>query len=388
MDGLRAIAVLTVLVSHVALHGLPPGTPYRVMMEGAHGVDLFFVISGFCLAFPTLAKLRNGTDVVFDPGDYFSKRLVRIVPPYYIAVAGFLAIMIVPHLLVHHAFPVGLPDTRSLVMSLLFLDDRIELLNGSFWTLMVELRWYFVFPLMLWLWVRSPRAFTLVGIASLLLYHFTRARGVDLGTLPGFMLGIVAADLQLSGARTNRWGPQLRRWAWALVVPAAAIGIAMEPWATIPGFYRADVAFAYQPTVFAWQIACFAFVVAAGAIPALTRFLSLRVFVAIGVASYGIYLVHEPIIAYAANHHGLAATLLGVVAALAIGFAFWAFVERPFTTGALRAPCLDAVRPIIARALAWAEIGPMKLSIPSTAPSSIRANAPATVRRRAGQRSF
>ena len=366
VDGLRAIAVLAVVLAHVAYHGLAPGTPQRFMLEGSHGVDLFFVISGFCLAFPRLAKLRNGKDVAFDVGDYFTKRLVRIVPPYYIATAAFLAMLVVPHLIAHHALPTGLPDARSLAMSLLFLDDRVTLLNSSFWTLMVEFRWYFLFPVMLWLWVRSPRAFMLVGIVSLLLYHFTRARDLDLGTLPGFMLGIVAADLQLAGTRTHRWGPHLRRWAWALVVPAALIGIAMEPWATIPGFYRADVAFAYQPTIFAWQIACFAFVVAAGAVPAFSRLLSLRALVAIGVASYAIYLVHEPIIAYAANHPGLAANVLGAVAALAIGFAFWAVVERPFTTGPLRAPCLDAVRPIVTGVLAWAQVGRLKLSAPSS----------------------
>lgn len=55
IDGLRALAVLSVLVSHIVFHSpnLQSGPAYRLGMEGTHGVDLFFVLSGFCLAFPT-----------------------------------------------------------------------------------------------------------------------------------------------------------------------------------------------------------------------------------------------------------------------------------------------------------------------------------------------
>jgi peptidoglycan/LPS O-acetylase OafA/YrhL len=139
LDGLRAVAVLAVLVSHVALHGLH-GAAYRTLMEGAHGVDLFFVISGFCLAFPTLAKRQRGTTTVFDVVDFGAKRLVRIVPPFYLATAVLLALAVVPHFVTHHSVQDGLPDARSLGASLLFLDDHVQLMNGSFWTLMVEFR--------------------------------------------------------------------------------------------------------------------------------------------------------------------------------------------------------------------------------------------------------
>ena len=358
VDGLRAVAVFTVLVSHIALHAPLSGMPYHALMEGAHGVDLFFVISGFCLAFPTLAKIRaSRADVAFDVTDFGAKRLVRIIPPFYIATAVLLAFVILPHLAMHRTLPDGLPSARSLGASLLFLDDNVQLLNGSFWTLMVEFRWYFVFPFMLWLWIVSPRAFLAAGIASIVLYHLTRARGLDFGTLPGFMLGIVAADVQLAGVRTAGFGPQLRRWAWALIVPAALAGIAYERGATIPGFNRADVAFAYQPTILGWQIACFALVVAAGASATIGALLSLRALVVTGIASYGIYLVHEPVIAFVVAHvHGVTGQVFAGAAALAAGFMFWSLAEIPFTTGPLRAPLLAALRPLVARGLAMCGI--------------------------------
>jgi peptidoglycan/LPS O-acetylase OafA/YrhL len=358
IDGLRALAVVAVLISHVTKH-LGSGLAQSVFNEGAHGVDLFFVISGFCLALPTLAKLRAGAPVRFDVADFAAKRLVRIVPPFYCAVILLLALAVIPHLVTHHALPPpnSIPDGHSIAAQLLFLDDRIELVNGSFWTLMVELRWYFAFPVLLWLWVRSPRAFLAIGVASFMLYHLTRARGLDFGTLPGFMLGIIAADLQVHGARTERWGRHLRRWAWTLLVPALGLGIACEGSATIPGFYRSDVTFAYQPTILGWQVACFAFVVFAGENAWFRRILSLPALVATGIASYGIYLVHAPVVDIAMTllRGSTAPYAIGVLA-LAAGFAFWAVFERPFTTGGLRAPLLAWTRPWVDRAFALAGV--------------------------------
>jgi peptidoglycan/LPS O-acetylase OafA/YrhL len=56
VDGLRAVAVLSVVVYHAckyAGHGGPPLLA-RVLQMCAHGVDLFFILSEFCLAYPCL----------------------------------------------------------------------------------------------------------------------------------------------------------------------------------------------------------------------------------------------------------------------------------------------------------------------------------------------
>jgi peptidoglycan/LPS O-acetylase OafA/YrhL len=357
IDGLRAVAVLTVVAAHVAQHTNMTGATAHVLLEGAHGVDLFFVLSGFCLAFPTLAKLRGGS-AAFDVVDFGTKRLVRILPPFYIATAALLAVLVLPHLAVHRALPGDLPSARDLFASLLFLDGNVHLLNDSFWTLMVEFRWYFAFPLLLWLWVASPRAFGVVGLASLALYHLTRARGLDFGTLPGFMLGIVAADVQLGGPHSAIWGRHLRRWALPLGLLALLAGVLTESTATIPGFNHDDVRWPYQPTILGWQVAMFALVVLAGASGLVRGVLSMRALVAAGIASYGIYLVHEPAIIFAAPHlHGAFARVLAGVLAVAAGFAFWALAERPFTTGSLRVPLLTWIRPHLGRLFAFTGVG-------------------------------
>lgn len=340
IDGLRALAVIGVIVHHVILHRWHANPPAQVFaLEGAHGVDLFFVLSGFCLAFPTLAKLRRSGSATFEVAEFAAKRLVRIVPPFYVATALFVfALIVIPKIVHPGAHPRW--NGYDVVAPLLFIDGHVQLINGSFWTLMVEFRWYFVFPVALALWVASPRAFFAVGAAMVVLYHFTRARGLDFGTLPGFMLGIVAADVQIGGHATLGWARHLRRWSLPLAAVFAAIGMASEPFAMIPGdAYGPDVRFAYQPTVLGWQLAAFCFVVAAGTLPALRRLLSARMLVATGVASYGIYLVHQPIVEIVENElRGPAGPLAALIVAPLAGFAFWAIAERPFTTGSLRAP--------------------------------------------------
>src|ERR1700741_1429019 len=96
VDGLRAVAVLSVLAEHVTRHSTLAGATARhVLMEGAHGVDLFFVLSGFCLAYPTLAKMREQGRATFGIADFGAKRIVRIVPPFYLATVLLVLIAVI-----------------------------------------------------------------------------------------------------------------------------------------------------------------------------------------------------------------------------------------------------------------------------------------------------
>ena len=357
VDGLRAAAVLGVLISHLATHGFVGNGNVlaHVMNEGAHGVDLFFVISGFCLAYPTLRRWR-AEGARFDAAEFMTKRIVRICPPFYVATLLMVAVGIAA-LAAGRTPPWGVPPALDLVKSLLFLDGHVQLINGAFWTLMVEFRWYFAFPLLLALWLRSPRAFLAVGAASAGLYHLTRAHGLDLGTLPGFMSGIVAADVAVGARLSDRAARAIRRTALPLALIGIWAGVTVEATASIPGFANADVLFPDQPTILGWQAAVFAMVVLGGEVAWLRGALALRPLVAVGVASYAIYLVHEPLVAVAAaRFSGATGAVAAAVAALAAGFAFWAVVERPVTAGRLRCPLLDAVRPAVARAFALAGV--------------------------------
>jgi peptidoglycan/LPS O-acetylase OafA/YrhL len=301
IDGLRAVAVLAVVVEHASRETIRIGQSF--------GVELFFVISGFCLAYPTLLRIKSEGRAAFDVAAYAVRRIVRILPPYYVAI-------VVALLFIHFGVPYDAPPGRSLsaldvVRQALFLDHNTILAARAFWSLAVEFRWYFVFPIALWVWTRSPRAFFFICGAAALAAIGTRAYSVDLFVLPAFLLGIVAAHVYV-------YRHPLARFALPAFVLFAVLAIART---------------GYDASVL-WQCAVFSLVVAAGHVGSLRGSLSFAPIAAVGVVSYSIYLVQTPVIAFA-ELHGVAALWAGVIA-IASGFAFWYVAERPFVKGPLR----------------------------------------------------
>ncbi len=295
IDGLRAVAVLLVVASH-GLGWLPLGQSL--------GVTLFFVISGFCLSYPTLAKLQSSGNANYDVYSYGARRIVRIVPPYWIAIAL---------LFVSSFFLVGITHVSPVdaLRQALFLDQGTKLLAGPFWSLPVEFRWYFIFPIALWLWVKSPKALVTVAVLAAVASEVTRATSVDLLVLPAFLLGIVAAHVRLHG---HRLAP--------LALPACGVMAVLAYLKT--GFLPSPL----------WELSIFLFVVACGALVWCRVALSFKVLTAIGLASYSIYLIHAPIILIS-EAHGVSPTI-AMVLGVAGGFIFWFFAERPFLDPRLR----------------------------------------------------
>jgi peptidoglycan/LPS O-acetylase OafA/YrhL len=319
VDGLRAVAVLSVMVFHARVHA-PGATLEGWAKECSHGVDLFFVLSGFCLALPTLEKLASDGRCDFDTAGFALKRVLRIFPPYAIAV-GLAALA--GGMLLHFGItpPAGMPasfDASDVFGQLLFLDRDRVLLNRSFWTLAVEFRWYVLFPLALLLAAKNMRAFVSAIVLVALASELTRATSTDLGVLPAFLLGIVAAWIRVRNHPVTRYAVPL-----GLASVAFALANDLRPH------------FPIQTNV-GWHLASFFFVIFAGAQAAVQRVLATPALVRIGIASYSIYLVHEPIVAavVAALRPGygdVVATVSAVACGIAAGFVLWAIVERPLT---------------------------------------------------------
>jgi peptidoglycan/LPS O-acetylase OafA/YrhL len=351
LDGLRALAILLVVLSHVTRYH-PWLSAHRhsfwgFMLRQGHGVELFFVLSGFCLTYPTLAKLADKGELRFDLARFAARRAARILPSFWIAIPVllvFLAVLMRFHLPLPGSMPQHGISATKLVQQALLLDANPVWLNGSFWTLPIEVRWYFFCPVLLWLWIRSPKAFASVGILVLAASHFTRIIGADFLALPGFMLGIVAADFQLHRR-------PIARYALPLLCVLLVIGL-LE--ARAFGNPRPDPV---------WEFAMFLFVVAVGEVPVLGRMFAARFFAPIAAASYSIYLVHSPIVAFADHYlpyrlgtplSVIAGVLLGVFA----GISFSYIAERPFRSGPLRERLLSVLDTWIPAALRKAGIEP------------------------------
>lgn len=318
IDGLRGLAVLSVVIYHTWL--AYPALQHNlwanyVFSAGRHGVELFFVLSGFCLSYPTLFALHTRGAASLDVVKYGARRLVRIIPPYYAAIA--FSVLIVGLLIPHRTAPFNAGD---ILRQALFLDLGTRLINGPFWTLAIEMRWYFVFPVALLLWIRYPRMFGVALFAVIVLWT-TRAASEDLLFLPGFLLGIVAADACVRGTRLGIYA----------VIGALVFGILAV--AVDPGTYGrgVDGAIGVDPL---WMPAAFCLVLAVGSVPMLRGLFSARWLIALGIASYSLYLTHFPVIAFEKQIH--VAPIWAFFGAVAVGFAFWLVAERPFVYTSLR----------------------------------------------------
>lgn len=339
IDGLRAIAVLSVALFHASAFANQNshGVAAAVLASGRRGVDLFFMLSGFCLAYPTLHAIESRGLATFDVVGYIARRAVRIVPPYWLAILLLSCAFAAAHTWWGYVAPgserqydLSIPD---LLRQAFFFDKGTQLLNASFWTLPLELRWYVLFPVMLLIWVKSSRAFIPI-IAAALLILATPSANRDAAYLPEFLLGIVAASIYVNRLQ---FGP----WLFGLLV--LTVGLALTP-------LGAGLTSGFSP---AWCAAMFLLVVCAGNSKAIARALSAKWLCAIGVASYSIYLVHLPAIQLS-----VAARLsptVAVIVAIASGFVFWFVAERPFTETALRVKLISVIEGALSSL--WPHIG-------------------------------
>lgn len=150
LDGLRAFAILLVLLRHATrpfdnekepFLQLGPWRAGSLLVNGWTGVDLFFVLSGFLIAYHLVRRWRAG-----DPGRqlrrYVEKRLLRIVPAYYFVL---LAVVL-------GAFPFYPLERARLgfrtLYHLAFLQDYLGSdIVVAFWSLGVEEKFYLLAPL-------------------------------------------------------------------------------------------------------------------------------------------------------------------------------------------------------------------------------------------------
>lgn len=312
VDGLRALAVLGVVVYHAYALATPalPGLTTQFFNLGAHGVDLFFVISGFCLAYPYLVQLRSKGHIDFHGYEFAAKRILRIVPPYYAAIV----------LCVLAAWLGFLPSVPrvDLVRQALFVDWQTQFINISFWTLAVEWRWYFYFAPALFLYAWRPWSLAAIGIALYAAYCVLTIQIVDLFVAGSFFLGIFAADMHLRGS-------SLQRYALPVLMAALVAGVLTQP-AQIGNFPSTSL-----------QLGMFALVVLAGSGGRLTALLSRGSLRWIGERSYSIYLMHYPAIRILTRYAHVPWPL-AAVAGVGAGILFWFAVERMVT----RKPVRDA----------------------------------------------
>jgi peptidoglycan/LPS O-acetylase OafA/YrhL len=364
LEGLRALAALTVYVNHAYAQTWersgpefdhPPLALRLFMVFGHLAVSVFIVLSGFCLALPVISggdRLRGGT------WDFFKRRARRILPPYY----GQLALTL---LLI--ATIIGKPtntlwdvpiqvDWKAIVAHVLLVQDlfRTGRINYVLWSIAVEWHIYFLFPLFVWAVarfgiVRVALVALVLGFAARFLAEGTRYARPNPQYIGLFALGMFAAYVvrsdrpELAVYKNGRW------WGWlALGLFGSLIGLCLY-W----GVPEAATRFHYLDLPAGFMAA--AILVHSSLTPGalFSRVLNWRILTFIGTFSYSMYLLHAPLLQviwqYVLNPLGLslvqtfaALMTVGLGAILAFSYGFFKVCEEPFMRAPARAPALNA----------------------------------------------
>jgi len=330
IDGLRAVAVLPVILFHAG---------FQVVGGGFVGVDIFFVISGYLITTILIHELEAGQ---FSILNFYERRARRILPALFLLLLvclPFAWFWLVPDDL--KGFSQSLVAVTAFASNVLFwqqsdyFDSSAEfkpLLHT--WSLAVEEQFYLLFPLFLMLfWRRDQRMLLLVlvgtALASLGAAQWGVARDptATFFLLPtrGWELAIGAlCAYYLSRPGAGRHSQRVRELASLAGMGLIGISIfAFSKYTPFPSVY------ALLPTVGAAMIILFA-------APSTTvgAILGSRALVGVGLVSYSAYLWHQPILAFARHRSvdGPGPALMAglVVLTMVLAYLSWQFVEKPF----------------------------------------------------------
>ena len=145
LDGLRGLAVLMVVFGHGANHGLGPFGPDSMMIRGKLGVYLFFVLSAYLLDRQIIKMFQQGRAQWDYWRYYFSRRVLRIFPLFFLALVVFRL-----------ANAAGL---KVVIHSWGQLWEHLALQRGDhiFWSIPVEFKYYLISPILLYFFHRVLR---------------------------------------------------------------------------------------------------------------------------------------------------------------------------------------------------------------------------------------
>jgi len=347
IDGLRAVAVLSVLAFHIGL------SRFR---GGFVGVDVFFVISGYLISSIIFAEISASR---FTVRGFYERRIRRIFPALVamLAVVGAVTMVyLLPGELIDYAKSM-LAATSSVSniyfwwQSGYFSSPTSKPLLHT-WSLAVEEQFYILFPLFLLLVRRFFRqrlraAVVLLFVGSFIASCLVVSRNPDTAF---YMPYTRAWELLLGTLLSLSIFPRLKS-AWLRNLATVA-GIAMIMWAVL--FYSDQTLF----PGFSALLPCLgsALIIWAGeaGTSVIGAVLSWRPTVFVGLISYSLYLWHWPFIVLhkMGMLSGLGSTVLGwhvsfltphrvdmlieIVFSFLLGALSWKFVENPFRIGSLR----------------------------------------------------
>jgi peptidoglycan/LPS O-acetylase OafA/YrhL len=329
IDGLRAIAVIAVILFHAGFEFIPGGFT---------GVDIFFVVSGFLIGRQIITELDSHK---FSFAQFWFRRARRILPALIVMsvvsiVAGWFILM-----------PNDLKDTgRTALAQSVFASNIYFWLKADYfatpsllkpllhtWTLSLEEQFYLCAPILLLLLHRLGRSWLIIGSGVLLLVSFCASAALSLHMpaasfylLPFRAWELLAGVLLAAGVSQTKALPERTH----AVLGLAGLALIFSGFFTIsessifPGYL------ALLPVVGAASLTAAGTTDRSGPVTAL---LSHPVLAATGKASYSLYLWQWPVFVYLRYMFGntlpLPLTLAALGLTAGLGFVSWRLIEQP-----------------------------------------------------------
>jgi len=329
VDGLRALAILGVLVYH--LYG-------RFLPGGFVGVDVFFVISGYLISSIIDRDLAQGR---FSLARFYERRIRRIAPALF-AVTGLTMIGAL-FVLLPTDLAVMAKSVRYVVgamPNILFLRETENYFHQTAeqavllhtWSLGVEEQFYLVFPLLLWVLYRliGNRRMRVAPLVVLFIVSLAASAWV-VPTQPMrafFLLPYRAWELLLGILVALGGLPAAgRRLSQVLGIAGLALVVGSMVW------FDAHTPFPGPAALLPCVGAALLIWTGARQDAWAGRLLSLKPVVLLGMISYSVYLLHWPLIAlinYRLPGNSTAIQAAVLVASLLGGYLSWRYVENPF----------------------------------------------------------
>jgi peptidoglycan/LPS O-acetylase OafA/YrhL len=323
LTGLRGLAAFIVFISHCANQGMVPEVFGNGL--GQIGVMLFFILSGFLMAHLYLDKDASVSNIKH----YLVARVGRIFPLYYLLILFSVFISTC----VYAEFHYHITELNIVARALLFIDAPFE-----FWTIPVEVQFYFVFVVFWLLYQRGagPVVLTLFALLTIVPSIFLYPK---LGYVPAlfssysvpFFVGIITA---MNYSRLTR-SPLLNRLVRYLAIPAVIALFLNFPairaergWVLDDHFFIRTWADPVNWIIVYGVFFCAMFN------PGSLGFLNTRPIVFLGEISFGFYLIHYPILKII-KHMAVPVPLqflVSLVVITAMAWLLYRFFEKPANT--------------------------------------------------------
>ncbi len=249
INGLRGIAILAVVYCHLvaglwAEDGVPRWLS-PLLTNGWTGVNLFFILSGFVLYLPYAAGERR-MDSVPDRVDFYRRRVWRLMPLFYVAVAAQWAVAAV------RGEGTGIGELAAVLSVGFVFDPRTfgPSFNVTLWSIGVEIAFSALFPLLIlglrrWGIARFVAAILVLALAARVvgIWRFPEVQSIAFNTdgvicrIDEFVLGLLLAHCHAAGRLPRR--PAVWAGAGIALVGLAWVGFDLTLHHALPALSRA-----------------------------------------------------------------------------------------------------------------------------------------------------